>query len=318
MKNALKKIILRFADLLTVPVTYISLPVLRFVRRFGVKNFPLNKAAFMRLGVFPIRNHYYDPQFVYSAQFDADRKRNLHIDLRETAQISFLNSLNYSGELKMLKTDEDLSKRSFYVNNPAFGPGDADMYYLLIRNCKPKRIIEIGSGFSTLLAVEAIRQNKREGFETEITCIEPYEMSWLKEIPEVRLIRQRVEKISLEIFSSLEDNDILFIDSSHIIRPENDVLFEFLQLLPVLRKGVLVHIHDIFTPRHYRNDWLTEEFRFWNEQYLLEAFLYYNNTFQVVAALNYLKHDYYEDASKILTLLTPVAEPASFWLRKVE
>lgn len=318
MKTVIKTFLFRVFDFLTVPVVYLLLPILGLIRRFGIKHFPLNKAAFIRRGVFPIRNHYYEPQFVFSAAFEADKRRKLHLDLKEQEQLAFLSTLQYIDELKQFKKEEDGIGRSFYVNNPAFGPGDADMYYLLIRNSKPRRIIEIGSGFSTLAAVEAIRRNSEEGVETTITCIEPYEMDWLTSIPEVKLIKQKVEKTDLGMFASLEENDILFIDSSHIIRPENDVLFEFLEILPVLKKGVFVHIHDIFTPRHYRQDWLTEEFRFWNEQYLLEAFLYYNRSFQVIASLNHLKTEYYDDTSKVLIHLTPTSEPASFWLKKVE
>ena len=142
----------------------------------------------------------------------------------------------------------------------------------MIRHLKPKRIIEIGSGFSTLVAVEAIQKNKSEGYPTTLTCIEPFEFSWLEELPDVKVIRERVENIPIDYFSALEAGDILFIDSSHIIRPGNDVLFEYLHILQALQKGVMVHIHDIFSPKHYPRAWMVEQQLFWNEQYLLEAF----------------------------------------------
>lgn len=96
------------------------------------------------------------------------------------------------------------------------------------------------------------------------------------------------------------------------------MLYEYLQLLPKIGKGVLIHIHDIFSPRNYRQDWITEEVRLWNEQYLLEAFLYYNQSFQIEYSLNYLKNDHYEETSKILLNLTRESQPASFWMRKIE
>ena len=88
----------------------------------------------------------------------------------------------------------------------------------------------------------------------------------------VTVIRQKVEGLGKAVFAELEKGDILFIDSSHIIRPQGDVLFEYLESLPSLNRGVIVHIHDIFSPKDYLKEWVTNEVRFWNEQYLLEAF----------------------------------------------
>ena len=321
MKKFLKPILFLIYDILLVPFSYLYLPFLKQTRRFGVQNFPLHKKAFRRLGVFPLQDHYYEPQFTFPAGFDASVKRNLLIDFRIEAQIENLGKLQYADELEQLP-QKDKSKPGstplFYVNNPAFGPGDSDMYYLMIRNFKPRKIVEIGSGFSTLAALEAIRKNNAEGFPVELTCIEPFETGWLDTCTEIRLIRKKLEEIDLSFFASLEVNDILFIDSSHVIRPENDVLYEYLQLLPKIGKGVLIHIHDIFSPRNYRQDWITEEVRLWDEQYLLEAFLYYNQSFQIEYSLNYLKNDHYEETSKILLNLTHESQPASFWMRKIE
>jgi hypothetical protein len=110
----------------------------------------------------------------------------------------------------------------------------------------------------------------------------------------------------------------LFIDSSHIIRPENDVLFEYLEILPALNKGVIIHIHDIFSPRHYRSDWLQKDLRLWNEQYLLEAFLYYNDSFEIIYSLNYLKSNHFNATQQALTNLSEQDQPASIWLRKIK
>ena len=93
----------------------------------------------------------------------------------------------------------------------------------------------------------------------------------------------------MDFFSQLEANDILFIDSSHVLRPQGDVLFEFLEILPVLKPGVIVHIHDIFTPQDYPHQWVVDDNRLWNEQYLLEAFLSYNNQWKITSALNLLR-----------------------------
>lgn len=318
MRNSIKKPLFRLFDLISVPFTYMLLPVLKTIRKYGVENFPLSRKAFLNVGVFPIRDHYYEPQLTYSDQFDAKKIRNLHIDFQLDRQLASLATLKYTEELKEFRVEGDPYQGSFYLNNPSFSRGDCDLYYLLIRNLKPGRIIEIGSGFTTLLSVAAVERNKLEGADTTITCVEPYEMEWLEKTKGITLIRQSVEKMDTAVFSSLQENDILFIDSSHIIRPENDVLFEYLEILPMLNKGVIIHIHDIFTPRHYRAEWLQQELRFWNEQYLLEAFLYYNDSFEIMYSLNHLKNEAFMETQKVLTHITPESEPGSFWLRKAK
>jgi hypothetical protein len=112
-------------------------------------------------------------------------------------------------------------------------------------------------------------------------------------------------------------NDILFIDSSHVIRPHGDVLFEYLQVLPSLNKGVVVHIHDIFSPKNYPSRFLKDEVKFWNEQYLLEAFLTHNDSWEVIGSLNYLHHNYYKNLKSVAPFLSPEREPGSFYIRKI-
>lgn len=129
------------------------------------------------------------------------------------------------------------------------------------------------------MAIEALKKNRDEdpSYNCEHVCIEPYEMPWLETV-DVSVVRKKVEEVELEFFSQLQKNDILFIDSSHVIRPQGDVVFEYLELLPSLNIGVVVHIHDIFSPKNYLAEWLQDDVRFWNEQYLLEAFLSHNNS----------------------------------------
>ena len=317
MKSTVKKFLYGILDLLLVPFSFIFLPFLKLIRRLGVEYFPLHRMAFQSIGVFPLHHHYYEPQLRYSKQFDAKIKRQIPLDFDIPSQLQSLQSLLHTDEIKKL-TAKGISGKTFYLDNGSFGPGDAELYYLLIRNTHPKKIIEIGSGFSTLLAVQAIAKNKEEGFTTELTCIEPYEKPWLEQLPGVTVIRERVEKMDPSLFHSLQENDIVFIDSSHIIRPENDVLFIYMQLLPSLNRGVRIHIHDIFSPRHYRGDWLTKMYRFWNEQYLLEAFLYNNSAFSILYSLNYLKNDFFTETRHTLMHITPDDEPSSFWLQKTD
>ena len=129
------------------------------------------------------------------------------------------------------------------------------------------------------------------------------------------MIRERVEKLDFDWATELGENDLLFVDSSHMIRPQGDVLFECLEVFPKLSKGVFVHVHDIFTPRDYPAKWIEEDVCFWNEQYLLEALLTHTDKFQVTGALNYLKHHHYDALSKACPYLTPDREPGSFFFQ---
>lgn len=282
---------------------------------------PLCKNALFKVGVFPIRDHYYEPQFDNRKnQIDFSQERNLPgIDWRVSDQLKMLKTLVFSGELTGIlqgKTKEN--PLEFHLNNGAFESGDAECWYQIIRANKPKRIIEIGSGNSTLMAIKAIKKNQSEqlNYTCEHICIEPYEMPWLEQM-DITIIREKVEEMDLSFFSQLKENDILFIDSSHVIRPQGDVLFEYLELLPSLNKGVIVHIHDIFSPRNYLKSWLQDDIRFWNEQYLVEAFLSNNDSWEIIASLNFLHHNYYNLLKEVAPFITPEREPGSFYIKKI-
>ena len=319
MKSLTKKI-LPFADILLFLFVYPAAWLLRGIRNAGVHRMPLSKNALMNVGVFPIRTHYYEPQFDNrnpKSAFSEDR--NLPgIDWNVSGQLETLERFNLAGELADVPREKP-GQRAFYMNNGAFESGDAEYWYQMIRTIKPKRIIEIGSGHSTLMAKKAIDRNATDDAgsgRSEHICIEPYEMPWLEEVG-VSVVRKRVEELELSFFARLQENDILFIDSTHVIRPQGDVLFEYLQVLPSLKKGVIVHIHDIFSPKNYPSQWLVDEVRLWNEQYLLEAFLTHNRDWQIVGALNYLRHKHYEKLKAVAPSLSPEREPGSFYIQKI-
>lgn len=318
MKSLIKRV-LPVADLLLTPFVYPAAWLLKNIRRAGVQRLPFCRKALLNVGVFPFRNHYYEPQFDNrSPKADFFQDRDLPgIDWNLSGQLALLESFVFSQELANLPNDKPESHK-FFLRNGAFESGDAEFWYQLIRTIKPKRIFEIGSGYSTLLAIDAIAQNKADDkdYSCEHICIEPYEMPWFEELG-ISVIRSKVEDVALSFFSTLAENDILFIDSSHIIRPQGDVLFEYLELLPSLNKGVMVHIHDIFSPKNYLKHWLEEEVRFWNEQYLLEAFLTHNETWKVMGALNFLHHNHYAKLKTVAPHLTPEREPGSFYIQKV-
>jgi hypothetical protein len=268
---------------------------------------------------FQIRStHYYEPTY-READLPANTAvdRSLPgIDWNDAAQLQLLTQFNFADELRAFPQNKP-SAAEFGYQDTQYGNGDAEIYYSMIRNKKPRRIIEIGSGDSTLIANLAVAANRRDdsAYLCDLICIEPYEMAWL-EGTGVTVIRERVENIDLAFFDTLGPNDILFIDSSHIIRPWGDVLREFHEIIPRVASGVIIHVHDIFSPRDYPENWLRAERRLWNEQYLLEAFLAFNNRFEIICANNWLWHHHYDDLAKVCPMtLTPKKGPSAFWFQ---
>jgi predicted O-methyltransferase YrrM len=234
-------------------------------------------------------------------------------------QLDFLNRFDFNQELLRFPLKEAEGKKAYYYHNIFYGSGDAEYLYSMIRLLKPSRLIEVGSGLSTLIAREAIQMNSRldSTYRCEHVCIEPYENTWLKEAG-VTLVRSAVELVDKRLFAELGVNDILFIDSSHIIRPQGDVLYLYQEILPIVRSGVFVHVHDIFTPKDYLDAWIVEKGLLWNEQYLLEAFLTFNKRFEIVGACNYLSHHHTEQFTAKCPVYAKEAgerEPGAFWIR---
>lgn len=303
------------------PFTLLASLLLFFIRKAGIRRMKVSKWLFKRVGVFPIADHYYEPLFNEThLKRSLDSKRNLPgIKWNDDAQLSLLAQFNYHEELGAIPYHKTNDPLQFYYGNPSLGPADAEYLYCMIRHFKPGRIIEIGSGYSTLMAKQAIGNNTEEdtSYKCEQICIEPYEMPWLEKTG-VQVMRKLVEDVDISFFSSLQNNDILFIDSSHIIRPQGDVLFEFLEILPTLNPGVIIHIHDIFSPKDYTKKHLVDDVLFWNEQYLLEAFLSCNSEFVIIGALNYLKTHFPDKLNSKLPILknNPDHVPGSFWIKK--
>jgi hypothetical protein len=237
------------------------------------------------------------------------------VEMNETTQLELLREHipKFRDEYEQLPTSSPGKDRGFYVNNTLFGGVDALVAYCMVRHFKPRTIIEVGSGFSSLVLGQAAERNKRAG----LICIEPFPREFLREgFPGLRsLIEKKVQDIELEFFSQLESDDILFIDSSHTVKIGSDVNYLFLEVLPRLRPGVIVHVHDIFLPFEYRRDWVLDELRFWSEQYLLQAFLQFNSEFEVLMANSYLNHYHEEDLKAAFPALERWVG-GSFWMRR--
>lgn len=209
----------------------------------------------------------------------------------------------------------------FFTENGYFGHVSAAAMHSMIRHHRPRRIIEVGAGYSTQVVARAARMNAQEGFPAEITVIDPYpKRDLLENLPGIaELIPSKVEDLDLERLAVLEEGDILSIDTSHAVRCGGDVVFLHLRLFPLLAKGVLVHIHDIFLPFEYPRVWLQRR-HFWNEQYLFCAFLLYNSAFQVVWAQKYAEvrfEDLYRSVFEGRVDEADNSSSYSYWIRRV-
>lgn len=202
------------------------------------------------------------------------------IDYRADAQNDLLR------RLKPFAADFDFPRSAadggFYLENGKFEGLDARLWFCLLRHWSPRRVIEVGSGFSSLLALDVI-QRFLPG-QSQLTCIEPYPESFLKALPtdRIELIEAAVQEVPMKRFDELEGGDVLFIDSSHVSKTGSDVNFLLFEVLPRLAEGVLIHIHDIFLPDEYPVDWVLGEQRSWNEQYLVRALLTYSYGFEIL------------------------------------
>ena len=244
----------------------------------------------------------------------------IEFDLQSQRQLQARLGRSFGAELEALAREQ--GPAAFPFLNGYFDGLDAGLYYALVRDLKPRRIIEIGSGFSTRIAARAAARNAADGSAIELTCIEPFPQPRLTDaaLP-ITLIRERVERVPLTVFEALQANDILVIDSSHVAKFGSDVTREFLEILPKLQIGVWIHVHDIFFPHDYPAGWLMTERRAWNEQYFLEAFLKFNRAFTPVYAAHWLWSDHRDEIraawpAAIVDAIGPQG-PASFWMKRV-
>jgi len=315
----MKKKLLSFIFLIGAPLTLMASVWLKFIKKRGIGK--VNDKILMFVGMLPLIDNYYEPlinpkKYLINS-LRKDRKLN-GIDFNIDEQLKLIENFKFNQELVHFPVEKNENFK-FYHNNGSYSYGDAEYLYNIVRYFKPSKFIEIGSGNSTLMVRNAVKANQFENknYTCNHTCIEPYEQPWLEQL-DVKLIREKVEHLDYSIFKNLEKNDILFIDSSHIIRPEGDVLFEYLELLPLLKPGVIVHIHDIFTPKNYLDNWVITEHRLWNEQYILEAFLTLNKEFKIIGALNFLHHNYSDEFDKKhpLSAQNKGHEPGGFWIQR--
>jgi predicted O-methyltransferase YrrM len=236
------------------------------------------------------------------------------IDMNQRAQLDLLQIFSrLRDEFQAFPTAPTAEQDRFYLGNGLFDGVDALVAYCMVRHFQPRLIIEVGSGFSSLVLGQAAAKNGC----APLVCIEPFPREFLRKgFPGLQtLIEKNVQQIDLEFFSRLESGDMLFIDSSHTVKIGSDVNYLFLEVLPRLKPGVIVQVHDVFLPFEYRRDWVLDEFRFWTEQYLLQAFLTFSSQFEVLLGNYYLNHYHEQDLKAVFPDL-PRWIGGSFWIRR--
>ena len=238
------------------------------------------------------------------------------INMNEEAQITLLKAFApYYRELPFAA--QKTPGRRYFFENEFYSYSDAIFLYSMIRHLQPQKIIEVGSGYSSAVTLDT----NELFFDNAIQCtfIEPYPDRLLALLPnadkqQVKLFRQDLQDIDLALFSDLAANDILFIDTTHVSKTGSDVNQLYFEVFPRLKSGVYIHIHDIFYPFEYPKHWVYEG-RAWNEDYLLRAFLEYNDAFEIIIHNDFLAQLHRPLLAELMPLCLKNTG-ASIWLRK--
>lgn len=258
-----------------------------------------------RLGVHLLPKHFYSPVADY-AWLRANREvwtgpsslPGLHWDL--ASQFAWLTETcrDYYSEVEGLEFYQGLIQGEWGLG---YGPIESQILHCFIRKWRPKRIVEIGSGVSTMCMLHATEMNRAEGGSLpQITCVEPFPSAALRQrTTEIHLIPELCQSVPASVFAGLSAGDFLFVDSSHAVKLGSDVIRIYLDIIPHLAPGVLIHIHDIYLPYLYPRDALLKPFG-WQETALLMALLINNDRLEVLSCLSALHYDRPEQLQQLL------------------
>lgn len=282
-------------------------------------------------------NNFYEPipdTRQLSDNLWSKKSKAVGINFNTVKQIKLLKLFlaRYKDEYDSFPDHKTAVPHEYYLKNGEFESVDAEILYSMVRHFKPKTMIEIGSGFSTQISAQAMLMNNKEdkkhphkadplyADKSKLIAVEPYPKKRLPhKIPGLtKVIAKNVQDVPLKEFAKLKADDILFIDSSHVLAIGSDVKYEYLEILPSLRKGVIIHIHDIFFPQEYPKKWIFEFRKFWNEQYLVQAFLMFNPNFEIIWSGAHMHAKQKNLLARAFRSYDPNKTPGSLWIRKIK
>ena len=297
---------------------------------------------FQRLGLSVSPNHFYWPvpdiRELETRPWPVESDTpGLSLDMER--QLDFLQTVVPHYQAEWASESAPFFSAGYSYANGYFETVDAEIAYCMVRHFKPRRIVEVGGGFSSRVMAAALDTNlKQDGVRGEMVTIDPYSdrIPQKKLSDRLQLIPQTVQSVDLHLFLTLQSGDFLFLDSSHVVGIGSDVVREYLEIVPRLAGGVLIHAHDIFIPADYPREAVLHNLAFWSEQYLLQALLMFNPQFEVLwgsscmqsrataaleAAFPHWQHSYSDmPPAKRHFLPTRDADrvwPSSFWMRKL-
>ncbi|MDR1968421.1 MAG: class I SAM-dependent methyltransferase [Burkholderiaceae bacterium] len=280
--------------------------------------------SFKKISGFVPPGHFYSPIIsIDEAKRDENRifltnipRRLPGIDMNEEGQLANLDKFEEIYPSIDFPTNKENTHR-YYYENPAYSYSDAIMLHCMLRTIQPRRIIEVGSGYSSCMMLDTNEKYLEKS--TEFTFIEPYPellKSLIRndDLESINIVETRLQDVPLTAFSKLERDDVLFIDSTHVSKTGSDVNFLLLEILPSLKSGVYVHLHDIFYPFEYPKEWVFMGIS-WNEVYVLRAFLQFNNEFSIEMMNTFLEYFHEQRFAERMPLCLK-NRGGSIWLRK--
>ena len=239
------------------------------------------------------------------------------IDLGIQAQLALLRDLEPHAASAIYPEADPGDGITYFYGNDQYPALDATFLHAALRYFRPRSMIEVGSGYSSLVTADVNRRFLSGNLD--FVCIEPYPRQFLiNGVSGISgLITSKVEDVDISFFGRLRADDILFIDSSHVVKTGSDVTHLLFKVLPGLQPGVLVHIHDIFLPDEYPKRWVIEEGRNWNEQYFVRAFLSFNPDFEIVWAAHYMGTRHPEAIRRAFPHCVSPSDGGSLWIRRI-
>jgi SAM-dependent methyltransferase len=271
--------------------------------------------------LFPI-GHFYspiaDPEDIQSRRDVIFRPRSgtPGVDYRIDDQLALIKTLAPHVAQIDYPTEKPSDPTTYFYGNDQYPVLDADFLYAALCHFRPKNMIEVGSGFSSLITAD-VNRRVLDG-AINFTCVEPYPRQFLLDGVDgiSQLVVSKVEDLELSFFDQLGDGDLLFIDSSHVSKVGSDVNYLFFEVIPRLRPGVMVHIHDIFLPDEYPEQWALHQNRNWNEQYVLQAFMQYNSEWNVLWAAHLMGTRHTKEVRQVFSRYPDLGGGGSFWIQR--